>query len=53
MSLSENIHQAFMIGVDMNHIPKKIVLPCPQSKDNISQLEIMCEVVLFMMSLLS
>jgi hypothetical protein len=34
----------------MNHIPKKIVPPYPQCKDNSSQLKIMREIVLFMMS---
>jgi hypothetical protein len=34
ISLSENVLQAHLVGEDMNHIPKKIVLPCPQSKDN-------------------
>jgi hypothetical protein len=37
-----------MVGEDMNHIPKKIVVPCPQRMDNGSQLKIMRRIVLFM-----
>jgi hypothetical protein len=32
----------------MNHIPKKIVAPCPQRMDNDSQLKIIRQIVLFM-----
>jgi hypothetical protein len=53
ISLSENVLQALIVGEDMNHIPKKIVLPCPQSKNNNSQFKIMCGIVVFMMSQLS
>jgi hypothetical protein len=42
-----------MVGEDMNHIPKKIMPPCPQSMDNDSQLKIMRQIVLFMTSELS
>jgi hypothetical protein len=53
ISLSENILQALVVGIDMNQIPKKIVLPCPQSKNNSSQFKIMRGVVLFMTAQLS
>jgi hypothetical protein len=29
INLTENVLQALMVGEDMNHIRKKIVLPCP------------------------
>jgi hypothetical protein len=45
ISLSKNILQAVVVGEDMNHIPQKIVPPCPQGKDNSSQLEIMLRIV--------
>jgi hypothetical protein len=53
ISLSENVLQSLMVDEDMNHIPKKIVLPCPQSKNSSSQFKIMRRIVLFMMSQLS
>jgi hypothetical protein len=50
IGLSENVPQAFVVGVDVDHIPKKIVASCLQSKDNVNQLEIMCGMVLLMTS---
>jgi hypothetical protein len=29
IGLSENVHQAFVVDLNMDHIPKKIVSPCP------------------------
>jgi hypothetical protein len=53
ISLSENVLQALVVGEDMNHIPKEIVTPCLQSKNNNNQFKIMCGIVLFMMAQLS
>jgi hypothetical protein len=53
ISLSENVLQALVVGEDMNHIPKKIVPPCPQSKNNNIQFKIMCGILLFKMAQLS
>jgi hypothetical protein len=50
ISLSKNGLQALLVGENMNHIPKKIVLPCPESKNNSSQFKIMCGIVLFLMA---
>jgi hypothetical protein len=50
ISLSEKVFQALVVGEDMNHIPKKIVLSCSQSKKNNSQFKIMRGIVLFMMA---
>jgi hypothetical protein len=50
ISLSENVLQALMVGEDVNYIPQKIVLPCPQAKNNDNQCKIMRGIVLFMMS---
>jgi hypothetical protein len=47
ISLSENVLQAPVVGEDMNHIPHKILLSCPQGKDKSSQLEIMHGIVIF------
>jgi hypothetical protein len=47
--LSENVLQTLVVGEDMNHIPQKIIPPCPQSKDNNRQLKIMHGILLFMM----
>jgi hypothetical protein len=49
IGLSENVLQALVVGLDMNYIPQKVMLPGRQSKDNSSQLEIMRGIVLFMM----
>jgi hypothetical protein len=48
IGLGEDILQALVVGEDMNHIPKKIMPPRPQSKDNGSQPKIMHRIVLFM-----
>jgi hypothetical protein len=53
ISMSENVLQALMVGEDMNHIPKKIVPPCPQDKNNHSQFKIMHGIVFFMTAQLS
>jgi hypothetical protein len=53
ISLSENVLQALVVSEDMNYIPQKIVPPCPQGKDNSSQLKIMRGIVLFIMTQLS
>jgi hypothetical protein len=53
ISLSENVRQALVVGEDMNHIPKKKLPPCPQSKNNNNQFKIMRGIVLFMTSQLS
>jgi hypothetical protein len=45
--LGEDTLQALVVSEDMNHIPKKIMPPCLQSKDNDSQLKIMRWIVLF------
>jgi hypothetical protein len=47
---SEDVLQALVVGEDMNHIPKKIVPPCSQRKNNSSQFKIMHWIVLFMTS---
>jgi hypothetical protein len=47
--LGEDILHALVVGEDIDHIPKCIMPPCPQSKDNGSQLKIMGRIVLFMM----
>jgi hypothetical protein len=47
ISLSENVLQALMVGVDMSHIPKKIKPPCMQSMNHCGQLKIMRGLVLF------
>jgi hypothetical protein len=47
ISLSENVLQAPVVGEDMNHIPHKMLLSCPQGKDKSSQLEIMHGIVIF------
>jgi hypothetical protein len=39
ISLNENVLQALMVGEDMNHIPQMIASPCPQGKNNSSQLK--------------
>jgi hypothetical protein len=36
ISLSENVLEALVVGKDINHIPKKIVSPHPQSKNDSS-----------------
>jgi hypothetical protein len=51
--LGEDILQTLMVDKDVDHIPKKIMLSHPQSKDNGSQLKIMSGIVLFMTSELS
>jgi hypothetical protein len=53
ISLSENVLQALVVSEDMNYIPQKIVPPCPQGKDNSSQLMIMRGIVLFITTQLS
>jgi hypothetical protein len=53
IGLSENVLQALVVSEDMNHIPKKIVPPCPQSKNNSSQFKIMHEIVIFVTAQLS
>jgi hypothetical protein len=47
IQLGEDTLQALVVSEDMNHIPKKIMPPCLQSKDNDSQLKIMRWIVLF------
>jgi hypothetical protein len=51
--LSEDILHALEVSEDMNHIPKKIMVPRPQRMDNGSQLKMMCRIVLLMMLELS
>jgi hypothetical protein len=46
--LGKYVLQPLVISKDVDHIPKKIMLPCMQSKDNGSQLKIMSGIVLFM-----
>jgi hypothetical protein len=53
IKLGEDIFQAIVVGKDVDHSPKKIVPPHPQSKDNGNQLKIMSGIVLFMMPELS
>jgi hypothetical protein len=53
ISLRENVLEALVVGKDMDHIPEKIVPPCPQSKNNISQIKIMRGIVLFKTTQLS
>jgi hypothetical protein len=53
ISLSENVLQALVVDEDMNHIPKKILPPCPQGKNNNNKFKIMRGIVLFMTSQLS
>jgi hypothetical protein len=53
IDLSENVLQTLVVGEDMYHIPKKIVSPCSQSKNNNNQLEIVRGIVPFMTSQLS
>jgi hypothetical protein len=36
IGLSENVLQELVVGEDMNHIPKMIMSPCPQSRNNSS-----------------
>jgi hypothetical protein len=48
ISLNENVLQALVLGEDMNYIPQNIMPPCPRSKDNSRQLEIMCGILLFL-----
>jgi hypothetical protein len=46
--LSEKVLQALVVGEDMSHIPKKIMLPGSQGMNHSGQLKIMSGIVLFM-----
>jgi hypothetical protein len=48
--LGEYILQVVVVGEDMDHIPKTIMLPRLQSMDNGNELKIMGRIVLFMTS---
>jgi hypothetical protein len=48
ISLSEKVLQAHVVGEDMSHIPKKIMLPGTQGMNHSSQFKIMSGIVLFM-----
>jgi hypothetical protein len=51
--LGEDVLQAHVVSEDMDHIPKKIMPPYSQSKDNGNQFKIMPQIVLFVMPELS
>jgi hypothetical protein len=46
--LSEKVFQALVVGEDMSHIPKKIMLPGTQGMNHSGQFKIMSGIVLFM-----
>jgi hypothetical protein len=48
IGLSEKVLQAFVIGKDMSHIPKKIMPSCTQGMNHNDQFKIMSGIVLFM-----
>jgi hypothetical protein len=51
--LGKDVLQALVVGIDVDHIPKQIMSPCSQGKDDERQLKIMSWIMLFMTSELS
>jgi hypothetical protein len=51
--LGKDVLQALVVGIDVDHIPKQIMSPCSQGKDDGRQLKIMSWIMLFMTSELS